>query len=83
MKKRRFTKTEKRILDYIEQARLEGNKTDYWSTFKMPWGWVANPHFWPSSKPEEKACEALVQAGILVEVNHKVFVKNHRAPKEA
>lgn len=81
MKKHTFTKTEKFILDRIEEARLEGNKTDFWTAFKLPWGWVANPHFWPMSKPELKACNSLVEKGILVEVNYKVFVRNYRGTK--
>jgi hypothetical protein len=81
MKKHKFTKTERMILDRIEEARLEGNKGDYWSTFKMPWSWVANAHFWPDGKREKDACESLVARGFLVEVNRNIFVKNYRAPK--
>lgn len=80
MKKHKFNKTEQRILDYLEKTRAEGNEMAYWSSFKLPWGWAANPYFRPFTNNEERACESLVQRGFIVEVNHKTFMKNHRSP---
>lgn len=81
MTKHKFTKTERHILDYLEEVRAEGNKGDYWTNFKMPPAFVASPYFYPFTKPAKKACESLLERGFLVEVNRNIFVKNYRAPK--